>query len=173
MSRCGWNPTLTSQETKGLCARVHGAPHRSAQAMPWGRCTVLVFLWLISSGLVFLILPGEVIWNFAVIGRDQVLLQTWGALTSASSEEWVKSKVPLFFVSGILLCVPQVIVCFPVLLSAIQQKPVSDLLCFFQITWISGRAHSAAQVLPSAKWRGLQSWGSPGFQHSLSSEFFV
>lgn len=170
--RCGWNPTLASQETKGLCAEGRGAHHWSAQAMPWGRDTALVFLWPISSSYFFLIFTGEVILISAVIGRDQVLLRTWGALTSASSEGRVKSEVPrpLFFVPGVLLPVPLVIVLFPVPLGAIQQSPSPIFFVFSR--WLCGKARGAARVLPPAKRRGLQSWGSLGFRLNLSSEVF-
>lgn len=55
-------------------------------------------------------------------------------------------------------------------------KSISSLflfVCFFlDDWWICGSAHSVTQVLPPAKWRGLQSWTSLCFQPNLSSRFW-
>lgn len=88
---------------------VWGAMGHTAD-LPRERCGVGIQR-LCFCGYFFLIVPEEVIVDFAVIGRDQALLQTWGVCSLALLKKppsWVELKVqwPLFFVSGILLCVP-------------------------------------------------------------------
>lgn len=53
-------------------------------------------------------------------------------------------------------------------------KSISNLFLFFFLDdWrICRNVHSVTQVLPPAKWRGLQSWTSPCFQPNLSSRFW-
>lgn len=53
-------------------------------------------------------------------------------------------------------------------------KSISNLFCFLlDDWWMCGSAHSVTQVLPPAKWRGLQSWASLCFQPNLSSGVFT